>query len=40
MKVMIFGTGEDYQKYKEWFKNTEIIALLDMILISNYFLME
>ncbi|WP_196602241.1 glycosyltransferase family 4 protein [Pectinatus frisingensis] len=29
MKVMIFGTGEDYQKYKEWFKNTEIIALLD-----------
>lgn len=29
MKVLLFGTGEYYNRYKIWFKNEEIIALVD-----------
>lgn len=29
MKVLLFGTGEYYQRYKIWFENEEILALID-----------
>lgn len=29
MKVLLFGTGHHYQKYKKWFSGMEILALLD-----------
>lgn len=29
MKVLVFGTGNEYCKYKRWLKNVEIIALID-----------
>ena len=29
MKILLFGTGDCYQKYKRWFKSEEIVALLD-----------
>lgn len=42
MKILVFGTGNEYQKYKKWLKKTEIIALIDNdvkkqgILIDNF----
>jgi len=29
MKILLFGTGEYYQKYKKWFDKENIVALLD-----------
>lgn len=29
MRILLFGTGDYYQKYKEWFKSEEIDALID-----------
>lgn len=29
LKVLLFGTGDYYNRYKKWFKKEEIIALLD-----------
>lgn len=29
MKVILFGTGEYYNRYKIWFKNEEVMALVD-----------
>lgn len=29
MKYLLFGTGDYYNRYKKWFSNDEIIALLD-----------
>lgn len=29
MKYLIFGTGDYYQRYKKWFNNDEIVALID-----------
>ncbi len=29
MKILIFGTGEYYRRYKKWFVNSDILALLD-----------
>lgn len=29
MKILVFGTGEYYERYKKWLANEEIIALLD-----------
>ena len=29
MKIIIFGTGKYYSKYKKWFNNAEMVALLD-----------
>lgn len=29
MKYLIFGTGDYYERYKKWFNNDEIVALLD-----------
>lgn len=29
MKVLLFGTGEYYQRYKVWFEDEEILALID-----------
>lgn len=29
MKVLLFGTGDCYQKYKKWFEEAEIVGLLD-----------
>ena len=29
MKYLLFGTGDYYERYKKWFSNDEIIALLD-----------
>ncbi len=29
MKYLIFGTGDYYERYKDWFKKEDIIALLD-----------
>ncbi len=29
MKVLLFGTGEFYQRYKVWFEDDEIAALVD-----------
>lgn len=29
MKVLLFGTGEFYQRYKVWFEDDEIVALVD-----------
>ena len=29
MKILIFGTGDYYNRYKKWFEGQEISALLD-----------
>lgn len=29
MKYLLFGTGDYYQRYKKWFCNDEVVALLD-----------
>ncbi|MCD8000732.1 MAG: glycosyltransferase family 4 protein [Clostridiales bacterium] len=29
MKVLLFGTGDYYQRYKKWFDRDEVLALLD-----------
>lgn len=29
MKVLLFGTGDYYERYKKWFDKTEVLALLD-----------
>lgn len=29
MKIILFGTGDYYNRYKKWFENQEIVALLD-----------
>lgn len=29
MKVILFGTGDYYNRYKKWFENQEVLALLD-----------
>lgn len=29
MKILLFGTGDYYQRYKRWFSSWEILALLD-----------
>ena len=29
LKYLLFGTGDYYERYKKWFSNDEIIALLD-----------
>lgn len=29
MKVLLFGTGDYYQRYKKWFRQQEVVALLD-----------
>ncbi|MBD5493225.1 MAG: glycosyltransferase family 4 protein [Lachnospiraceae bacterium] len=29
MKILLFGTGDYYRKYKSWFKQEEIIGLID-----------
>lgn len=29
MKYLLFGTGDYYERYKKWFENDEIVALLD-----------
>lgn len=29
MKILIFGTGEYYRRYKKWFVNSDVLALLD-----------
>lgn len=29
MKVLIFGTGDYYERYKKWFSNQDVLALID-----------
>jgi len=29
MKLLLFGTGDYYNRYKKWFVHQEIVALLD-----------
>ncbi len=29
MKFLLFGTGDYYNRYKKWFEQQEVIALLD-----------
>jgi len=29
LKILLFGTGDYYQRYKKWFENYDVLALLD-----------
>ena len=29
MKILLFGTGDYYNRCKKWFENQEVLALLD-----------
>lgn len=29
MKLLLFGTGDYYQRYKKWFSNDDVVALID-----------
>ena len=29
MKILLFGTGDYYQKYKRWFRKEDIAGLID-----------
>ena len=29
MKILLFGTGDYYNRYKKWFAQQDVIALLD-----------
>ena len=29
MKILLFGTGDYYRKYREWFKSKDILGLID-----------
>ena len=29
MKFLLFGTGDYYERYKKWFKQDNVLALLD-----------
>ena len=29
MRVLIFGTGNYYNRYKKWFSKQEVVAILD-----------
>ena len=29
MKILIFGTGDYYQRYKKWIAKEKVVALLD-----------
>ena len=29
MRILVFGTGDYYERYKKWLRNDDIVALLD-----------